>query len=189
MVKQQLEDTFEKLVEQGATQAKKAGKSAVQQISSTISPTKMWEQILGVSSQTPDSNDESSKHKKSMISQQEGRNPEVKRENRHTPLNLDKLAKSYQNNDKQKAEILKQRLFQLVKRGEEEVLQQNKQAESEKKRKEIHELQEKKRKEEAKKKQDQTTEIPKGRIRRSIFSPKKVAQRQHAEVKPSSGKQ
>jgi len=51
-IKSNLEDSFEKLVEQGATQSKKVVKSAGQQIKQTFSPTKMWEELLGVSSQT-----------------------------------------------------------------------------------------------------------------------------------------
>jgi len=41
MIKTILEDTFEKLVEQGTTQAKKAVKSTVNQVKQTISPTKI----------------------------------------------------------------------------------------------------------------------------------------------------
>ena len=151
MIKGLIEDTFEKLVEQGTTQAKKAIKSTVGQVKQTVSPTKIWEQILGI-----DSNP-------SIPSNPTNPLETFARSKSHTPLNLDKLGKSYQDKEKQKTEVLKQRLFQLVKRGEEEILE--------------------------KKKQDQQGEIPKGRVRRSIFSAKKVAQRQHAEVKPASGKQ
>ena len=83
---------------------------------------------------------------------------------------------------------MQQKLFQLVKRGEEEVLQQKKQEEQEKEQKEVYEVEEKKKKLAEKQKQEQMDDIPKGKIRRSIFSPKKVAQRQHAEVKPATGK-
>jgi len=186
MIKTILEDTFEKLVEQGTTQAKKAVKSTVNQVKQTISPTKMWEQLLGVSS---DTTEQSGLAPRSPAQRDEvGKTSEVKRDGNHTPLNLEKLGKSYQDKEKQKTEVLKQRLFQLVKRGEEEILQANKQEEMEKKRKEAYEIEMKKRKEEEKKKQ-QAGEIPRGKVRRSIFSPKKAAQRQHAELKPASGKQ
>ncbi|OGK13925.1 hypothetical protein A3C98_01440 [Candidatus Roizmanbacteria bacterium RIFCSPHIGHO2_02_FULL_37_15] len=175
MIKSTLEDSFEKLVEQGSTQAKKAAKTVVKQVSSTISSTKMWEQILGV-----DSNGD----KTGAVKEKKGETA-----SNHTPLNLEKLGKSYQDLESQKTEILKQRLFQLVKRGEEQVLQDKKKEEQEKKQKEFFESQEKERIEEQKKKQEQVAEIPKGKVRRSIFSPKKVAQRQHAELKPSTGKQ
>ena len=176
MIKGLIEDTFEKLVEQGTTQAKKAIKSTVGQVKQTVSPTKIWEQILGI-----DSNP-------SIPSNPTNPLETFARSKSHTPLNLDKLGKSYQDKEKQKTEVLKQRLFQLVKRGEEEILQANKQEEMEKKRKEAYEIEMKKRKEEEKKKQ-QAGEIPRGKVRRSIFSPKKAAQRQHAELKPASGKQ
>ena len=180
MIKSQLEDSFEKLVEQGTSQAKKAVKSVVKQVASTASPTKMWEKILGLDSSPSNPS----------IPSNPSESPEaLKSPKSHTPLNFEKLGKSYQDKEKQKTEALKQRLFQLVKRGEEEILEKNKQAEMEKKRKEAYEAQEKKKKAEEKKKQDQLGEIPRGKVRRSIFSPKKVAQRQHAELKPASGKQ
>lgn len=168
-----IEDTFEKLVEQGATQVKKAAKSAVQQVSSSVSASRMWEELLGVKSESkgPESVEEKRGEGKS-----------------HTPLNFDKLAKSYQKNEQQKAETLKYRLFQLVKRGEEKVIEDKKKEIQEKQRKATAELQTKKqRAEEAK--QSQEGDIPQGKVRKSIFSHKKVAQRQHAELKPSSGKQ
>jgi len=65
---------------------------------------------------------------------------------------------------------------------------EKKKEEQEKKQREIYELQEKKKKEEEKKKQ-QAGDIPQGKVRRSIFSAKKVAQRSHTETKPSTGKQ
>ena len=173
MIKQQLEDTFEKLAEQGATQTKKAVKSAVQQISSSVSATKMWEQLLGASS-----NQEGTR--KSTETQSGDKS--------YTPLDLEKLAKSYQNNDQQKTDALKNRLFQLVKQGEEKLLYEKKREEQEKKQKAISDDVEKKRKQHEEV-QLQAGDIPQGKVRRSILSRKKVAQRQHAEVKPSSGKQ
>lgn len=175
------EDSFEKLVEQGATQSKKAVKSAGQQIKQTFSPTKMWEELLGVSSGEAgqgESGNETKKRNESII----------KNGGSHTPLNLERLANSYQNSEKQKQEQLKQHLFRLVKEGEEKVMYEKKKEEQEKKQREMYELQEKKKKEEEKKKQ-QAGDIPQGKVRRSIFSPKKVAQRSHTETKPSSGKQ
>ncbi|MBI4225519.1 hypothetical protein HY612_00220 [Candidatus Roizmanbacteria bacterium] len=177
MIKSALEDSFEKLVEQGTTQAKKTGKTFVKQVAQTISPTKLWEQILGTSSVT------------SEVEERSGKTSEVKKGQNHTPLNFEKLGKKYQDAESKKTETLRLRLFQLVKQGEEKILYEKKKEEEEKKRKEAYEAQEKKRKEEEKKKQKQMEEIPKGKVRRSIFSAKKVAQRQHAETKPSTGKQ
>jgi hypothetical protein len=61
--------------------------------------------------------------------------------------------------------------------------------EAQKKRQEEYEIQEKKRKEQEKKQQKQQGNIPQGKIRRSIFSSKKISERQHAELKPATGKQ
>ena len=182
MIKSQLEDTFERLAEQGATQSKKAVKTAVQQIKQTFSPTKMWEQLLGVNSdngRTSEVGEERS----------DGKTSEVKRNSNHTPLNFEKLGKKYQDTEAQKTEALRQRLFELVKSGDEKVLMDKKQKEQEKKRQEAYEAQEKKRKAEEKARQEQVGNIPKGKVRRSIFSHKKVAERQHSEVKPATGKQ
>lgn len=106
----------------------------------------------------------------------------------HTPLDLKGLEKKYDAQDKQKEAVLRTRLFQLVKEGEKEELAKQKKERQEKERQLIAEEEEHKKKEEEKKKQ-QTTEAPRGKIRRSIFSPKKVAQREHAEIKPAVGKQ
>ncbi len=178
MIKGAIEDTFEKLAEQGSSTVKKTVKSSVKQVAGAISPTKMWEQLLGV-----DSHPSTSSHSPNSPEKGASGNKD------HTPLNFDKLAKQYQNTDKQKTEALRNRLFQLVKQGEEKVLADKKQEEEEKKRKEEYELMEKKRKEEENRKQQAAGNIPQGKVRRSIFSPKKVAERSHAETKPSTGKQ
>lgn len=163
------EDTFEQLVELGATTAKKAGQSVTQ----TFSPLKITEKIINPqpsqSSQSPEKLHSAKAN--------------------HTPLDFEKLQEKYQKQDDQKTAALRQRLFQLVKKGEEEILRKKEQEKLEKKRKEEYEDAEKKRKEEERKRQEQAAEIPQGKIRRSIFSPKKVAKRQQAEVKPAAGKQ
>ncbi len=67
---------------------------------------------------------------------------------------------------------------------------EKKQKEVQKKQKETYEGMDKKRREEEKKKQlSMQGGAPQGKIRRSIFSAKKVAKREQAEVKPSAGKQ
>lgn len=181
MIKNALEDSFEKLVEQGATQSKKVVKSAGQQIKQTFSPTKMWEELLGVSSST-------SNERTSEVGDGNKKTSEVKMGGRYTPLDLEKLGKSYQTSEKQKQEQLKQHLFRLVKEGEEKLMYEKKKEEQEKKQRDVYELQEKKKKEEEKKKQ-QAGDIPQGKVRRSIFSHKKVAERSHTETKPATGKQ
>jgi len=159
------------LLELGQSTAKKSA----QQIGQTFSPLKIFEGVVNNSN-----NNDSSLEKKSK--------EETKKQN-NTPLNFEKLQEKYKSQDKQKEELLRQRFFQLVKRGEEEVLEREKQKEAEKQRMEAYKEQEKKRKEEERKRQEASLEAPRGKIRRSIFSPKKVVQRQQAEVKPASGKQ
>lgn len=181
-----VEDTIERLAEQGKTQAKKAAQTVVSQVKQTFSPTKMWEQILGTSSKTSETSNVTSAVGESAAGG--GKTAEVGKGLNHTPLNFEKLGGKYKDIEAQKTEALRQRLFQLVKSGDEKVLQEKKQAIQEKKRQETYEAQEKKKQEE-KKKQTQESEIPKGKVRRSIFSHKKVAERQHSEVKPATGKQ
>jgi hypothetical protein len=149
-------------------------KTTTQELRQTFSPLKILEGIVGGGNESPliEKNDKN----------------ELKGKQNSTPLDIEKLRKKYQEQDKQKEEVLRQRLFQLVKRGEEEALQREKQQEAEKQRIEAYQEQ-KKRKEEERKRQEALVEVPKGKIRRSIFSPKKVAQRQQAEVKPAAGKQ
>ena len=106
----------------------------------------------------------------------------------HTPVDFDKLKNKFQDKDKLQAEALRNRLFQIVKREDEKILEQKDMEEAQKKRQQEYEVQEKKRKEQEKKQQQQGN-IPSGKIRRSIFSSKKTAERQHAELKPASGKQ
>jgi hypothetical protein len=165
------EEILGELLELGKSTVKNTG----QQLKQTFSPLKILEGIIG------EGNENASIEKNDKN--------ELKGKQNSTPLDTEKLRQKYQEQDKQKEEALRQRLFQLVKRGEEEVLQRQKQQEAEKQRMEAYKEQEKKRKEEERKKQEALVEIPKGKIRRSIFSPKKVAQRQQAEVKPATGKQ
>ncbi len=165
-----LSDTFEKLAELGTSTVKKSA-SAVKQ---TFDPTKIVEKVTGAQSSQD----------KGIEQLEKGQSKKQK----STPLDFKKLQNKYQDQDSQKAEVLRQRLFQLVKRGDEELLERKKQEELQKKQQEVYQQQEKKRKEEEKKRLESSA-IPEGKVRRSIFSPKKVAKRQQAEVKPASGKQ
>lgn len=164
-----LDDTFEKLAELGVSTVKKSG-AAVKQ---TFDPLKLAEKTVG-----------STQQDKGMEKLEKGQSQKQK----HTPLDFDKLQKKYQDQDTIKMDTLRNRLFQLVKSGDEKILQEKKQEEAQKKQKELYELQEKKRKEEERKRIEQQA-IPQGKTRRSIFSAKKVAKREQAEVKPAAGKQ
>jgi len=114
-------------------------------------------------------------------------NPHDKK-NSHTKLDFGKLDKSYQNQDEIKARTLKNKLFQLVKSGEEKLLEEQKQKKAEKERTEAREAEDKKRRAEEEKRK-QSAPPPHGKKRKSIFSHKKVARREQTEVKPSAGKQ
>ncbi len=160
------QDTFEQLVELGASTAKKTAQSVTQ----TFSPLKIAEKIVNIDS--------------SQTIQSLEKQPITK--DNHTPLNFEKLQEKYQKQDEQRTAALRQRLFQLVKSTEEKVLIDKKQKETEEQRREIYEQQEKRRKEEERKRKEQAEEIPQGKIRRSIFSPKKMARRQQTEFKPAS---
>lgn len=162
-------DTFEKLAELGISTAKKSVKAVKQ----TFDPTKILEK-----------NDDS---ESSMKSQMEKMKSE--KEKRSTPLDFGKLQKNYQDKDAQKADVLRNRLFQLVKRGEEEVVEKKHQEEQQKTQKELYEEQEKKRRAIQQKQMEQNQGIPQGKVRRSIFSKKRAAKREQTEVKPASGKQ
>jgi hypothetical protein len=164
------EDTFEKLTELGVSTAKKSVKS-VKQI---VDPLKMIDQVTGRSSSD-----------KGIEQLEKGKS----QKQNHTPLDFQKLQKKFQDQDKAETDALRQRLFQMVKSSEEKILMEKKQEEMQKKREEEYTEIEKKKKEEERKKQGAQQIIPQGKIRRSIFSPKKVAKREQAEVKPSAGKQ
>lgn len=157
-----LEDTFEQLAELGQSTAKKTVKSLAQ----IVNP------FDKTGAKTSEVNSE----------QNQARTD-------HTPLDFDKLKSKFQDKDKLRAEALRNRLFQIVKREDEKILERKDMEEAQKKRQEEYSTQEKKRKEQEKKQQGQQGNIPQGRVRRSIFSSKKVAEREHAELKPASGKQ
>jgi len=165
-----LDDTFEQLVELGKSTAKKTVKSVAQ----TFNPLSILTTNRKEGSTTNERNNKIS---------------ELKKEKNHSPLDFANLQKKYQEKDKLTAEALKNRLFQMVKQADERLLQEKHQKELEKKRQEEWEKEQKKRKEEEEKQKQQSSFIPMGKLRRSLFSPKKVAQRQQAEVKPSVGKQ
>jgi hypothetical protein len=165
-----LEDTFEQLVELGQSTAKKSA----QQVTQTFNPLKLAESTLGQENSQNSLNSSTEKLKN-------------KKDN-HTPLDFDKLQKKFQDKEKIKTEALRNRLFQMVRQGDEKLLMEYRQKEIEKKRRAEWEKQEKKRQEEEKKKKS-TGLIPKGKVRRSIFSVKKIADRSHAEIRPATGKQ
>jgi hypothetical protein len=164
------DDTFEKLAELGNSTSKKTVKA----VSQTFSPLKISEKLIALESNQSISNQE-------KINQPQSNN--------HTPLNFEKLNNSYAKQDARKQEELKNRLFQLIKQGDERILQENEE------RKKQEKIMEERKKEEEERRRRQLQQqanqqeiIPRGKIRRSIFLPKKVAQKQHTEIRPSIGK-
>lgn len=106
----------------------------------------------------------------------------------HTPLDFDQLQKQYEVQDKQKQDDLRHRLFKLVKEGEENTYEMKKKKEEEKKYQEQKAEQEKQNKEEDQKRRTSDSSLPKGKRKKGLFSPKKKAEEQHTEYRPSSSK-
>lgn len=114
----------------------------------------------------------------------------VKKQN-HTPLDFDRLNQHYSEQDQKKMADVKSKLwhyFNLEKGEEKKAIDWMKRQEEERKRKMAEEEQEKRRREEEAKRQAPLEE-PKGKVRRSIFSPKKAKQRTQAETRAGAGKQ
>ena len=148
------DDTFEQIVELGQSTVKQGAKA----VSQTFSPIKLFERAAG-KSQNP--------HDKGKEQLDEAK----KKSNSSTPLDFEKLQEKYQDQDKSKMESLRNRLFHIVKQGEEKVLEQKKQQNIQQEQ------------------AQQAFDEPRGKVRQSIFSRKKVAKRQQTEVRPSAGKQ
>lgn len=164
-------DTFERAKEE---LIEPTAKGVTQAIKDTFNPKTMLEQAFGFGP----------KQDKEQLNQLE-----KKMKNKSTPLDLKKLQEKYQKQDQTKAVNLSRRFFERVKSEDEKALEKLKQKKQQEKQVEDYQKaeKEKKAKEEMLKAQAQIT--PRGKVRRSIFSAKKVAQREHLEVKPASGKQ
>lgn len=171
-----LSDSFEQLAELGKSTAKQGSK----QIGQTFSPMNLLDNLSGKNNQENLSDSKNTSDKKTEIAKNEGKN---------TPLNLDQLQKKYQNPENIKMEALRNRLFRMVKQEEEKSLEREKAKKQQQLQKEEAEKEEKKRQKIKKQQLTQSQEEPKGKIRQSIFSPRKIAQRSQAEVRPASGKQ
>lgn len=166
------DDTLETVSELG----KSTAKNAVSSVRQTFNPLAILEQTVGIDEE----NNTAGEMKKGM--------EKLKKEN-NTKLDFDKLQKKYQDQDKLKEQAMRNRLFQLIKSEDEKLLQKKKQKEAEQKQQEAYEEQEKKRQQQEKIQQEQAATAPQGKKRRGLFSPKKVIERNVAEIKPSSGKQ
>lgn len=161
-----LGDTFEQLAELGASTAQKTVKSVtgiVNPFSSNVS------------------------HESNKAHQTNS--PEIDGKKNHTPVDFGKLKNKFQDKDKVAAEALKNRLFQMVKREDEKVLDRKEMNDQQKKRQEEYEKEDKKRREQQQKNQNQQGGMPGGKAKRGTMSRKKSSEQQHVENKPASGKQ
>jgi len=105
-----------------------------------------------------------------------------------TPLDLKKLQEKYQDKDKVKLDAYRQKLFQLVKSGEEKVFNEKKQEQTKKQQQETYS-------DEEKKKQQQKTpkfEESQGKVKKSILGNRhkkaNVALERSVEYKQNAGK-
>ena len=177
-LKKIIHNAFEEIAEAGKDMAK----SSAKQIEDTLSP---WEMIRNSFDTKEGANQESDQMNK--IKEMQGKG------DKHTPLNFNKLQDSYANQDKQKINAMKQRLFQLVKRDEEKQVMKGKQEKAQKEQAVTHEEMEKRRRIEEKKRQDAMSAAPEGKSGRGTAlsgkKKRKATEPQPAETKPGSSKQ
>ncbi len=173
-VKKIIQNVYEQVRESGRDMAK----SSAKQVKETFSP---WEMIRNSfdTKESPDGN----KDQLSKIKEEAGKG------DKHTPIDFDKLQKSYADQDKQKIDMMKQRLFQLVKRDEEKTVMKGKQEKAEKQQAVTQEEIDKRRREEEKRRQEAVSAAPEGKAGRGGKKKRKATEPQPAETKPGSSKQ
>ena len=180
-VKRIIHDAFEQVVETGKDMAK----SSAKQVKETFSP---WDMIRNsfTEEKTPQ-NQEQSSVAQTKLKEMQGKGE------KHTPLDFDKLQKQYASQDKQKIEMMKQRLFQLVKKDEEKTVMKGKQEKAEKERNIAQEEAEKRRNEEERRRRSMMSDAPEGKSGRGTAligkKRRKPTEPQPAETKPGSSKQ
>lgn len=162
-----LDDTFEKLAELGLSTAKKTG----QAVNKTFNPLKALEK----------SNNDLRNKEAEKVAQEQAK------KTGHTPLDFDRLEERYQDQDKKKEADLRNRLFQLIKGEEKELIERRKQEKQQQEQQLLQEKEERRKKEEEKRMWEDS-DVPQGKERKSILAPKKRVQKEHAEFKPSTGK-
>ncbi|GEM_PF-1692386 len=107
-----------------------------------------------------------------------------------TKLDMEKLRKSFGKSDEQKANELRQKLFDMVKDGEKIAVHEDKEKEKYNTQQEERDKQERAQQEEERRRHDQSSGVPQGKVRKSILGTphKKASMEQHTEFKPSSSK-
>jgi hypothetical protein len=164
-------NAFEQVIEA----SKDMAKSSAQQIKETFNP---WDMIRNSFSEENPQKDLENKMK-SKEAPGKG--------DKHTPLNFDKLNKSYADQDKQKIDAMKQRLFQLVKNDSEKTDNKTKQQKFQKERDEQQQEMDQRR--EAERRRQQSGMIsPQGKLKGGKRK-RPAAEPQPAESKPGSSKQ
>lgn len=161
-----ISDTFEQLAELGQTTAKKTAQSVAQ----TLNPL----------------NALTSSEKASSSASRQRQEMEL-RANSHTPLDYARLNARYNDQDNQKVDALRNRLFQMVKQDEERLLERKKQEQKQKGDQE-EEQHKQKEKNEGDQKHQEDESLPKGKQRKGMFSPKKKSMEQLTERKASASK-
>jgi hypothetical protein len=179
-VKKIIKNAFEQVYESGRDIAK----SSAKQIGETLSPWEMIRNSFNDSGKSPESN---SNQMKSLQKELKGNG------GKGTPLNFEKLDKSYANQDQMKIESMKQRLFQMVKNEDAKIIQRKDQKVAEKKQIEAHEIAEQRRREEEQKRVNALSAAPEGKSGRGTAlmgkKKRKPTEPQPAETKPGGGKQ
>jgi len=171
-VKQIVKNAFEQILET----SKDSAKSSLKQVGETLNP---WDMIKNSFLETKDPQSGELQKAKEQL----GKNKNS------TPLDFDNLQKKYADQDKQKVEVMKNRLFQMVKGEDEKIMQKKKQEKLQKEREEVGAIEEKKRKAQ----NGPVKGEAQGKEQKSIFGGKKrkktQAEPQPAELKPGGGKQ
>lgn len=174
-VKKIIKNAFEQVLESGKTMAT----SSAKQVKETFNP---WDMIRNSFTE----GDRSNQNPESKMKELQGKG------GNHTPLNFESLEKSYAKQDNQKIQMMKQRLFQIVKRDEERTHQKTEQTKADKEKQVAYEENEKKRRAEEQRRMNAQSAAPEGKSGRgSALSRKKrkATEPQPAETKPGSSKQ
>ncbi|MFH0772708.1 MAG: hypothetical protein V1922_00125 [bacterium] len=179
VVKKIIHNAFEQMLET----SKDMAKSSAKQVKETFNP---WDMIRNSFEGTnPTSENQSSQLKSNELQAKGGKS---------TPLDFDKLHKSYADQDKNNIAMMKQRLFQLVKKDEEKMMMKKKQEIAEKERTIAQEEAEKRRREEEQRRRYMFSDAPEGKSGRGTAlmgkkKKRKPTEPQPAETKPGGGKQ
>ncbi len=165
-------DTFEELVELGKSTVQKTGKTVQDLTVGAVK--KAGQSVVGQPIHSRENSTQKSEKAKEM---------------NHTLLDIKKIESQYKSEDKEKTEEVRRNLrhyFDLQKSEEKKAVDEHEKEEQERV-KMIEDEEGKKKKEEESKKQEVV--LPKGKERKNIFSPKKIAKRSQVETRVGSGKQ